>query len=833
MECGNRQKTAEGNAVYNKPKSSVKIRKRARKACLSCRARKVRCDVSQRGRPCMNCYLDSEACIVTGRATKKSANISTGTQPDSRGDIQASLPPYTPFRRESSRQTTNGAGSLSSSVGRRESCTQAATGLRTDDLATPEAETVCNNRPGTTEDVVEGDLHGNTVKDKQPVPVDATAHRNCQAPNLLEACLSHGHSTSNSQYTSGGHRIAASDVVYCHYAFLAVPNISNIPPQDVNFLEVEGCLRVPIRPLLDDFVKQYFRHVHPVLPLLNEGDFWELYQGTAAAESNRVSLLLLQAMLFASCTFIPEATMRALGYPNMRSIRGTLLRRTKLLYDLGTERSPLAMAQAALLLTLTSLSSSRAPHTSWLSLAIDNAKLAEAHRYATMTTCSERQRSILKRVWWCCVIRDRSIGLLLRRPIQITNEHFNFNTNLLHATDFENEAERSKVYSPPTKRHLADILARWVRLYVALTDTLLLAFPPDNTQCPKTSQGHAIILDDCKAALKQWHTFTSLRLPNPQKNSRPSPTSNDNLDPGVGQDSAALYTNLMYMYYHTSRITLCHYEVFRLAGQQGNHNHSSLAENLSAILESRNELQDATSGIMDCQKDLVRRGLVRWLPISAIGCIVLPLVLNILDIKLDSLDEATAAKQHQVNILIQAMKDFWPQYEGVDWIIEIVRYIISTTRLRSSSPNANWADIFAFQPSSYLRLALALDISLSKGRLPQDKDFPSCLGDSEPAAAPPPETIAVVSNSSTTQGRRSSFTSDLAASPYTDFYTFGIDEAFIGNLEDQIHWHTANGFPDNGLSQFMGVGMDNEDPSSGTQRPINLEAYDFSVLDSS
>lgn len=54
----------------NNHNSETKTRKRAAKACLSCRARKVRCDVSQRGRPCMNCYLDSETCVVTGRASR-------------------------------------------------------------------------------------------------------------------------------------------------------------------------------------------------------------------------------------------------------------------------------------------------------------------------------------------------------------------------------------------------------------------------------------------------------------------------------------------------------------------------------------------------------------------------------------------------------------------------------------------------------------------------------------------------------------------------------------------------------------------------------------------
>jgi hypothetical protein len=45
-------------------------RKRASKACLACRRRKVRCDVAQRGPPCMNCSLDKEDCIVKARSAR-------------------------------------------------------------------------------------------------------------------------------------------------------------------------------------------------------------------------------------------------------------------------------------------------------------------------------------------------------------------------------------------------------------------------------------------------------------------------------------------------------------------------------------------------------------------------------------------------------------------------------------------------------------------------------------------------------------------------------------------------------------------------------------------
>lgn len=38
--------------------------KRAGRACLSCRARKVKCDVEEHGQPCSNCLTDEAICQV-------------------------------------------------------------------------------------------------------------------------------------------------------------------------------------------------------------------------------------------------------------------------------------------------------------------------------------------------------------------------------------------------------------------------------------------------------------------------------------------------------------------------------------------------------------------------------------------------------------------------------------------------------------------------------------------------------------------------------------------------------------------------------------------------
>lgn len=548
-----------------------------------------------------------------------------------------------------------------------------------------------------------------------------------------------------------------SDVLYSYYPFLTISNLPNIPPQDVNFLESQGCLRVPTRLLLDEFLQQYFLHVHPLLPLINEGEFWTMYYHDGANDTNgqsnhRLSLLVCQAILFASCNFVSKPAIKALGFPTIRAARASLYRRAKLLHDLDSESSPLALAQVCLLLSFWSPSSTRKPNTSWLSLAIQHAKSAEAHHYSAMPAFSasthplqHRKQNILKRIWWCCIIRDRCLGLLMRRPLQITSAHFDFDSNpTLGVLDLADEVRTSRVYDTETKQRLARILSQVIELYVVLTDILVLVFPLDDTPGwgRETTPEDADQLTECKKSLRRWHKDATLMFPIGNRDAAPSSVT------GARHihihDSCILYTNLMYMYYHSTRVVLGHYEILHLAILQAAPDRdSSRLGDLSVIYENRHELQDAASGVTECLKELVQLKLARWLPISAVACTALPLMLNILDVKLSSFakdsvldsNAASAHKQHRLNILIEAMRTYQPQYDGVDWVSEIVRHIVNLAQIdgpglsktSTKSPINDWTDILALQPSSYLRLALALDLSLSKGRLPEDGDFPVSL----------------------------------------------------------------------------------------------------------
>lgn len=94
-------------------------------------------------------------------------------------------------------------------------------------------------------------------------------------------------------------------VIFSYYSsFLDSEPLSHISPDDFKFLEYKGCLHLPVRSVLDSFVYEYFLHVHPCLPILNERDFWDTYldDGRRPRQRKPIPLFVLRAMMFSSCS---------------------------------------------------------------------------------------------------------------------------------------------------------------------------------------------------------------------------------------------------------------------------------------------------------------------------------------------------------------------------------------------------------------------------------------------------------------------------------------------------------------------------------------------------
>lgn len=68
------------------------------------------------------------------------------------------------------------------------------------------------------------------------------------------------------------------------------------------------------------------------------------------------------------------------------------------------------------------------------------------------------------------------------------------------------------------------------------------------------------------------------------------------------------------------------------------------------------------------------------------------------------------------------------QYDGVDWVARLVRFLVDLVQddlsfTTAGSSVTDWAELLAVRPRTYLRLSLAMDLSMSSGRFPDKKDF--------------------------------------------------------------------------------------------------------------
>lgn len=115
----------------------------------------------------------------------------------------------------------------------------------------------------------------------------------------------------------------------------------------------------------------------------------------------------------------------------------------------------------------------------WLGIAIHHARVEGADRYFTYASKNSERHNQLKRLWWCCIIRDRTMGLGLRRSISIFSSSFDEVWPQLTHDDLKNEIGYSCVRSPAVKMKLVRSLLALCKLCGVLTNILPLLYPTD------------------------------------------------------------------------------------------------------------------------------------------------------------------------------------------------------------------------------------------------------------------------------------------------------------------------------------------------------------------
>ncbi|KAB8227162.1 Zn(II)2Cys6 transcription factor [Aspergillus alliaceus] len=195
------------------------------------------------------------------------------------------------------------------------------------------------------------------------------------------------------------------------------PLPSRLTPADLGYLRNKGALVIPEPELRDALLQSFVLFVYPFMPVVDLGDLF-----TRIKDNNRkktVSLMLFQAVMFAAVTHVDRHILTAHGYNSKREARKAFFDRVKLLYSLDCEVNQVTLAQSVLLMTHWYESPDNVKDT-WHYMGV----AASLTRAISMDRPPELSRGLLKRIWWSCYIRDRTVAISMRRPMRIREEEF-------------------------------------------------------------------------------------------------------------------------------------------------------------------------------------------------------------------------------------------------------------------------------------------------------------------------------------------------------------------------------------------------------------------------
>ncbi|KAM7217440.1 cutinase transcription factor 1 [Rhypophila decipiens] len=370
------KRKAEGSINPAKP-----TKRRAARACGQCRARKVRCDVTDR-HPCNNCVLDKVECQLQESKRRKKPLGSTlrATVPYPQHNVAAYGANMPALHLRGGGSEYRGHGSFPN-------------------LANTAGPPRISGQPlvSITNAVISP---WQAVMNMQPPPNAPPApNPRARLPSFIK------------------------------------PLPSDLEKFKLDICFEHGALEIPSKDLQDALLVAYMQFVHPFMPLLELGQVMRILGGEEP--EGKISLSLYQAVMFVAVAFVDEQHLRAAGFESRKAARKKLYNKVRLLYDFDTEDDRLVTVQTLLLMTYWYETPDDKKDTwHWMGIAVSMAHTIGLHRDpASLPILDERKRKLYKRIWWSVYMRDRLIALGMRRPSRI--EETNYDVPMLEMSDFE------------------------------------------------------------------------------------------------------------------------------------------------------------------------------------------------------------------------------------------------------------------------------------------------------------------------------------------------------------------------------------------------------------
>ncbi|CRK18741.1 hypothetical protein BN1708_003119 [Verticillium longisporum] len=499
-----RPSTSSAAEDPNAPPAKV-TKRRAARACVSCRARKVRCDVVE-GAPCGNCRWDNVECVVQESRRRKKALLTASTavavaeaQLRAKGSegqhhqLHQQHPHHHALHQHPSLAPATANVNIQSNAELRHASIASAASIGS--MGAPASGQTGAGVEGGPLNGISGGAEGTTVSPDGHVPhmiyqqsalrqdanATATANANAHLLSKLQAAAAQDTNarrllanllTRAQAVTSSSAAAASSSSFSSQTSFgdlrtsqflasLEEPDLqaqlpafvkplpARIASEDVKYLHTKGALSLPPLPLQTALLQAYVEYVHPYMPLLDLREFL----GAVNARDGlcgQVSLFLYQAIMFAATAFVDMKALKEAGYSTRKAARRSFFSKTRLLYDFDYESDRLVLVQALLLMTYWYETPDDQKDTwHWMGVAISLAHTIGLHRNPATTSMPLRKQKLWKRIWWSCFMRDRLVALGMRRPTRIKDE--DYDVPMLTESDFEIELLAEENHAVPAE----------------------------------------------------------------------------------------------------------------------------------------------------------------------------------------------------------------------------------------------------------------------------------------------------------------------------------------------------------------------------------------------
>ncbi|EMD01250.1 hypothetical protein BAUCODRAFT_29699 [Baudoinia panamericana UAMH 10762] len=602
------KRTADAAGLKPGMRSAKSVKRRASKACQCCRSRKVRCNVVEHGAPCTNCRLDEVECIVSESKRKKkwSSNDAEASPQQSNSLMtkengttvpMSARPPYEPLKKS------------------------------------------IDHTPHSLYQGLEGD--GNAA--------DAASQSSLYTPNMLMNLHRHGQRSGSVAESAQIHPDLLAPMTPPSTMPLYIKAMpTRISPDDLAYLERRGALTIPPTPLRNELLRSYAEFIHPYMPLLNIHEFVQAIDGKN--DSQTISLLLFQAVMFAGIASVDMRYLKAAGYDNRRDARREFFQKTRLLYDFDIEVDRISLIQSLLLMTYwyeTPDDQKDSHH--WMGIAVSLSHTIGLHRNPEKSASMDVPRQKLwKRIWWSTYMRDRLVALGMRRPTRIKDA--DFDVPMLRIDDFEDNiilegpscipADCSLLRDRTKQRQLAVMCIEKAKLCICISHVL-------SVQYSVLHNNHGVLSDEgstrttmmlvakrldpevnevqaCDQELQDWKQALA------EDAQYVAPTW---AEVDVGNADIALNRSLLHMIYYATLSALHRPQVLPSTALPPR---STPSEQLEI---SRKAVRLAAGEITNIANGLYHLDLVKYLPSTGITVLLPAIIIHLLDIKAP--DEAT------------------------------------------------------------------------------------------------------------------------------------------------------------------------------------------------